>query len=163
MLCVLSVISVFTCTCAVIYKLWYIVILWYSDCDVLWYHVVLPVRAIVWKNLILFQVARMIAYSETALWSIRKLQLPSLSIITRLNVIELGIKKQLINHPYHRSRAGHKLFHCIREVMNNHPLKIRKRGITLSNLREIKLEPKSKTAHSFINLSLLYSCQNQDN
>ena len=95
----------------------------------------------------------MIAYSVTALRSIRKLQLPSLSIITQLDVIELGIKKQPINHPYRQSRAGHKLFHHIREVMNNCPLKIRKRGITLSNLRKIKLEPKSKSAHSFINIS----------
>ena len=96
---------------------------------------------------------RMIVYSETALRSIRKLQLPSLSIITQLDVIELGIKKQPINHPYCRSRAGHKLFHRIREVMNNRPLKIRTRGITLSNLREIKLEPKSNSALSFINIS----------
>ena len=131
-----------------VYCLWYLCllvlvlwcmdcdILWYSDCDVLWYHVVLPVRAIVWK-IILFQMARMIAYSVMALQSIRKLQLPSLSIITRLDVIELGIKKQPINHLYCQPRAGHKLFHHIREVMNNHPLKIRKKGITLSNLREI--------------------------
>ena len=37
--------------------------------------------------------------------------------------------------------------------MNNRPSNIRERGITLSNLREIKLEPKSKLAHSFVNTS----------
>ena len=109
--------------------------------------------AIDWKNLIQIQVARMIAYSEAALQLIRKLQLPSLSITTRLDVIKLGIKKHLIHHPYCRSKAGHKLFHCIKEVMNNCPSNIRERGITLSNLKEIKLEPKSKFAHSFVNIS----------
>ena len=37
--------------------------------------------------------------------------------------------------------------------MNNCPLNIRERGITLSNLRESKLELKSKFSHSFINIS----------
>ena len=97
--------------------------------------------------------ARMIAHSEAALRLIRKLQLPSLSITTRLDIIELGIKKQPIHHPYCWSKAGHKLFHCIKEVMNNHPSNIRERGITLSNLSEIKLEPKSKFTHSFVNIS----------
>ena len=90
------------------------------------------------------QVARMIAYSEAALRSFRKLQLPSLSITTPLDIIELGIKKQPIHHPYRRSKAGHKLFHRIKEVMNNRPSNIRERGITSSNLSEIKLEPKKQ-------------------
>ena len=37
--------------------------------------------------------------------------------------------------------------------MNNRPSNIRERGITLSKLSEIKLEPKSKFAHSFVNIS----------
>ena len=97
--------------------------------------------------------ARMIAYPEAALQSIRKLQLPSLSITIQLDIIKLGIKKQPIHHPYCQSKAGHKLFHCIKEVMNNHPSNSRERGITLSNLSEIKLEPKSKFTHSFVNIS----------
>ena len=44
---------------------------------------------------------------------------PQLQQHTRARIIALGIKKQLLNHPYRRSRGGKKLFHLIASIISS--------------------------------------------